>query len=326
MDVFKLAMRAACRSRKLGQLFIVLSLGAMLTGCGEFAEWIAVRLFYHEAVLARGRVYRDLYYWSGSLGGESRHRLDFYVPEGKAWPIMIFVHGGGWRRGDKALEFGGADPYGNIGRFYAARGIGVAVLNYRLQPAVTWREQVTDVTQALAWVFRNAERFGGDRRAIFVSGHSSGAQLAARAALDRPALERFRLPPGVPCGVIAVSGAPFDISDEKSYELGTAPERYDRNFRAGESGNRWKYEASAVNFVTPAAPPFLLLHGRWEPRGLKRQNQVMFQALQNAGVPSELVVTPWDGHFVIVAALSAPDSAASAAILDFIRKTRCQRS
>jgi acetyl esterase/lipase len=311
------------RRRNITAVVIALCCGFALVGCGRSAEWIAVRLFYREAVLTGAQVYKDLNYWLAPSADPRKHRLDFYVPEGSGWPVLIFLHGGGWRGGDKALEFGSADPYGNIGRFYAARGIGVAVANYRLQPAVGWQEQVRDVAQALAWVYGHADHYGANKRAIFVSGHSSGAQLAARAALDHKALRELGLPPYVPCGVIAVSGAPFDIADSRTYELGTNPVLYERAFRAGEDGERWKYEASAVNFVTSAAPPFLLLHGGREPKGLKRQNQVMYEALKAAGVPSQLVVTPWDGHFLIVAALSHPERMASAVILDFIRQTPC---
>lgn len=312
------------RLRNIAKVVIALTSTFAFAGCGGFGEWIAVRLFYREAVLARAKVFKDLSYWAGTpVVDQRKHRLDFYVPAGTGWPILIFVHGGRWRRGDKALKLGDADPYGNIGRFYASRGIGVAVVNYRLQPAVTWRDQVKDVARSLAWVHGHADDYGADKRAIFISGHSSGAQLAARAALDRETLSELRLPPRVPCGVISVSGAPFDISDSETYALGTKPRLYERHFRAGESGDRWKYEASAVNFVTPSAPPFLLLHGRWEPRGLKRQNQVMHEALKAAGVASQLVVTPWEEHFLIVAALSHPERVASTAILDFIRKTEC---
>jgi arylformamidase len=309
--------------RNIAKIVIALTSTLALGGCGGFAEWIAIRLFYREAVLARAEVFKDLNYWDGLPADQRKHRLDFYVPEGTGWPILIFVHGGGWRGGDKALQFGGADPYSNIGRFYAARGIGVAVVNYRLQPAVTWRDQVKDVARSLAWVHGHADDYSANKRAIFISGHSSGAQLAARAALDQESLRELRLPPHVPCGVIAVSGAPFDISDSETYALGTNPALYERHFRAGESGDRWKYEASAVNLITPSAPPFLLLHGRWEAKGLKRQNQVMYEALKAAGVASQLVVTPWEEHFLIVAALSHPERVASTAILDFIRTTEC---
>ena len=120
-----------------------------------------------------------------------------------------------------------------------------------------------------------------------------------------------------------MSGAPFDLADEKTDERGTAPSLFEKRFRAGDVGDRWKYEASSVNRVTPSAPPFLLLHGRWETKGLKRQNQLMYRVLIAAGVPSQLIITPWEGHSLIVAALSHPDKMASTVILDFIRGTKC---
>lgn len=252
-----------------------------------------------------------------------KRRLDFYVPKGNGWPVFIFVHGGGWRSGDKGLKFGGADPYGNIGRFYAARGIGVAVINYRLQPTVTWREQILDVARAMTWVQRHAGDYGADKHAVFLFGHSSGAYLAARTALDRELLLKLGLGPGSLCGVIAVSGAPYDIADEKTYELGTDPVLFARPFQSDDGEERWKYDASPLYFVAPGAPPFLLLHGRWETRGLKRQNQLMHEALRKAGVSSRLVATPWDGHFLIVASLSHPDREASAEVLEFTRTTKC---
>jgi acetyl esterase/lipase len=236
---------------------------------------------------------------------------------------MVFVHGGSWRSGDKEIIFGGVDPYGNIGRFYAARGIGVAVINYRLQPSVTWREQLIDVARAMAWIHENADDYGADTRAVFLFGHSSGAHLAARAALDRQLLQQVGVRPGIPCGVIAASGAPYDIADEKTYELGTNPAIFERPFRGTDANNRWKYDASPLHLVTSAAPPFLLLHGAWETKGLKRQNQIMHSALQAAGVPSRSTETTWDGHFIMIASLSRPNSEASAEVLEFIRTTKC---
>ena len=115
-----------------------------------------------------------------------------------------------------------------------------------------------------------------------------------------------------------MSGAPFDLADEK-----TESSRFEKYFRAGDIGERWKHEASSVNLVTRSTPPFLLLHGRWEPKGIKRQNQLMHQALTAAGVQRRLVVTPWEGHSLMVPALSHPKKMASKAILDFIRGARC---
>lgn len=304
--------------RNVTKVVIALFCTVSLAGCGGFAERVAVSLFYRKAVLPPDQVYKDLNYWAGPETDPRKHRLDLYVPEDSGWPVLIFVHGGNWKSGDKGLKFGDVDPYGNIGRFYAAQGIGVAIVNYRLQPAVTWYEQVKDIARALAWVYEHAADYGGNTRAIFISGHSSGAQLATRAVLDQESLQEVGLSPRALCGVIPVSGAPFDLADEKTDSF-----RFEKHFRAGHTGERWKYEASSVNLVTHSTPPFLLLHGRWEPKGLKRQNQLMHQALTAAGVQSRLVVTPWEGHSLMVPALSHPNKMASTAILDFIRGARC---
>jgi acetyl esterase/lipase len=302
---------------------IVFLITPTLAACSGSGEWLVVHLFYREAVLPPEQVFKELSYWIGPDADRRKHRLDFYVPYGRDWPVLVFVHGGGWKTGDKSLKFGSADPYGNIGRFYAAHGIGVAVINYRLQPAATWREQVKDVARAVAWVHERADDYGANRRAIFLFGHSSGAQLATRAALDRQLFREMGLSPAAVCGVIAVSGAPYDIADEKTYDLGTGPALYEKRFRAGDRGDQWKHEASSVNLVTASAPPFLLLHGYWEPKGLQRQNQLMYQALTKAGVRTRLVVAPWEGHFLIVAALSHPGRMGSAVILNFIHSTKC---
>ena len=81
---------------------------------------------------------RDLCYTSAAPCDSARHTLDLYRPASSSWPVIIFVHGGNWDNGDKNYRAGGADIYANIGRFFASRGIGVAVINYRLQPAVAW--------------------------------------------------------------------------------------------------------------------------------------------------------------------------------------------
>ncbi|HEU0075769.1 MAG TPA: alpha/beta hydrolase fold domain-containing protein [Dehalococcoidia bacterium] len=106
------------------------------------------------------RVLTDLPYRDGSAN--AKHRLDLFLPVGEGWPLLLFFHGGGWTAGNKAMVVAGADVYGNIGRFLASSGIGAAVVSYRLQPAVTWREQVADVAAAVAWVHDHAASYGGD--------------------------------------------------------------------------------------------------------------------------------------------------------------------
>src|SRR5437762_2655167 len=195
-------------------------------------------LLYKPVALPERQVLRDISYHTESQ--DKKHRLDLFIPDGTDWPIMIFVHGGGLASGDKSLRVGGDDVYGNIGRFYASEGIGVAVINYRLQPRVTWREQIEDVARATAWVFANAEEYGGDPNRLFIAGHSAGAHLAARTALDSKALGQFGFSPCIINGAIAVSGAGFDLADEQTYQLGHKLRRYAARFRCGDPTDDWK--------------------------------------------------------------------------------------
>lgn len=309
----------------IGKAIVLLLAITSAAGCSEFAERLAVQLVYREAPLSAEQVHKNLAYWSGPGADSRRHRLDLYAPAKRGWPGVVFVHGGNWRSGDKDLTFGGVDPYGNIGRFYAARGIGVAVINYRLQPAVDWRDQVLDVARAAAWLSIHGPTYGAHSRAIFLFGHSAGGHLVARAGLDQKVLDSVRLPAGLLCGVIAASGAPYDIADQRTYELGTRRRIFERPFRGDDRGEQWQYDASPRYHVTSSAPPFLLLYGRWETRGLKRQNELMHRELTAGRIAARLVQTPWDGHYVMVAALSRADRVASAEVIDFIRTANCPR-
>ncbi len=157
----------------------------LLIGCSAVVR-VGVRPFYWPAALdpAAGEVLRDLRYRDDRDADAEKHRLDLYRPQQAGWPVMVFAHGGGLNKGDKDLRVGGYDIYGNIGRFYAAHGIGVAVINYRLQPEVRWPEQADDVAASVAWAVRHAPQHGGDGR-VFLAGHSVGAWLVALVARGR---------------------------------------------------------------------------------------------------------------------------------------------
>jgi acetyl esterase/lipase len=273
-------------------------------------------VLYKPAPLPDHRVKRDISYRHRS--DDPKHRLDLFLPEGTDWPVLLFIHGGGLACGDKALRVCGADVYGNIGRFYASRGIGVAVISYRLQPKVTWREQVQDVAHATAWIYSHIGSYGGDSSQVFISGHSAGAHLAARVALDPQPLAELGLSPGLFSGVIAVSGAAYDLADTMTYDLGQKLRHYEMRFRRGDATEKWKKEASPITYVAPGAPPFLILYGEREFRSLKRQSQLLHEALQRHRVSSRVVVVPGQNHCRIVLTLSRPDKISAPAILRFM--------
>lgn len=286
-----------------------------------YSTYLAVRragvaFLYKPTPLGDCQVVPDINYCSDCTG--QKHRLDLYLPPKRDWPMFIFVHGGALNSGDKCLRVCGADVYGNIGRFYASHGIGVALINYRLQPQVTWREQVEDVARATAWMYTHAQNYGGDCSRLFIGGHSAGAQLAARVALDANFLCQLGLSPTIVQGVIAIAGAGFDLTDAKTYELGRNLHLYESRFRCGDPTNRWKTEASPISFVAPGAPPFLIVYSRGETRALQRQSDLLHAALRRNQVESELLVIPGENHCRIVLALSRADKLAAPAILRFI--------
>ncbi len=277
-----------------------------------------VKVLYKPAPLGECQMVPDIRYCEDCDG--RKHRLDLYLPPTANWPIFMFVHGGSLISGDKCLRVCGADVYGNIGRFYASRGIGVAVINYRLQPQVTWREQVEDVARATAWLYTHAGNYGGDCSRLFIGGHSAGAQLAARVALDPSILEPHGLSPAIVKGVIAASGAGFDLRDEKTYELGRNLHLYEARFRGDDPGEQWKTDASPIPCITPSAPPFLVMHCEGDPKALQRQSKLLHAALTEKGIESQLVILPGENHCRMVLALSRADKLAGAAIRSFIQR------
>src|SRR6266850_6787199 len=104
-------------------------------------------------------VVKDVAYYDGPDAHDKKHRLDLYLPKDCAdFPVLFFVHGGAWRHGDKNF-FG---VYAKLGKYWAARGIGSVVTNYRLSPSVQHPEHIKDVARAFAWTVRNISKYHGN--------------------------------------------------------------------------------------------------------------------------------------------------------------------
>ncbi len=120
-------------------------------------------------------VERDVVY-----GPDARHRMDiFYPPQANtaARPVIIFVHGGGFVRGDK----GAADAafYSNVGAWAVRSGLLAVTLNYRLAPGARWPAGPEDLALALDWLAKDVRKFGGDSGRLFLIGQSAGAAHVA---------------------------------------------------------------------------------------------------------------------------------------------------
>src|SRR5438270_10644137 len=130
---------------------------------------------------------KDIAYDDAKDADPVRHKLDLYLPKGhKDFPVLMFVHGGAWTSGNKNL-------YGPLGQRFAANGIGTAIINYRLSPAVQHPAHAQDVAKAFAWTHKNIGKHGGRADQIFISGHSAGGHLVALLATDESYLKAHKL-------------------------------------------------------------------------------------------------------------------------------------
>ncbi|WP_421954300.1 alpha/beta hydrolase [Polaromonas sp.] len=117
-----------------------------------------------------------------AYGTHARHKLDVYrQPNIRNAPVIVFVHGGAFVRGDKD-----ANPqiYGNLPRYFARHGCVGINMEYRLAPEAAYPEGTQDVAQAMEWVRSHAQAFGGDPARIFLAGHSAGGAHAAAYVCD----------------------------------------------------------------------------------------------------------------------------------------------
>lgn len=116
-------------------------------------------------------------------GPDDRHRLDLYGSPRSPAPVILFVHGGGFRVGDKAAD---GWPNAAVGRWAAQQGFLGAVMNYRLAPRHTWPAGGEDVLGAIDWLTANVAGYGGDPDRILLVGTSAGAVHVATALQLRP--------------------------------------------------------------------------------------------------------------------------------------------
>jgi acetyl esterase/lipase len=172
-----------------------------------------------------------------SYGEAGAHnRLDLYRHRSRppACPTLVYLHGGAFRHGSKKR---GAQPL--IYRL-ASQGWVCISANYRLSPAATFPDHLTDVKKVIAWVRRHGPRYGADAEIVVVAGSSAGGHLAALAALtaNDPAFQ-----PGFERVDTAVTAA---------IALGGY---------FGPVDTRLRRPSSPVAYVGAHAPPFFIAHG-----------------------------------------------------------------
>jgi arylformamidase len=246
--------------------------------------------------------------------------LDIYKPKSSSTnaqqtnkPVVVMIHGGGWRTGDKGNVSQGRQK----ASFFTGHGFVYVSVNYRLSPAVQHPAHVEDVAKALAWIFDHIANYGGDPKRIFLMGHSAGAHLAALVTADEDYLNKLGKSPAMLSGVILLDSAGYDIPrnlDDFSDSPLPRP-IYEGAF--GKDRQTW-IQASPVQYVKPGKilPPFLVFHTDRKPsEAISRE---FVGALQKAKTPAAAVLAKGKSHRTINRDIGMPEDGPSGLILDFL--------
>jgi len=206
------------------------------------------------------------------FGSHQRQRVDIYEPEGvvEPLPLILFVHGGGWRTGDNKYVQGKPAFYNEKDYFFASTG-------YRLLPDHPVEDQAADIGAALQALVGQASSIGFDPSRVVIMGHSSGAHLAALVASDpKYAGEAF----GSIRGAVLLDSAGYDVVQHlEDADFGTK-RVYEEAFGYGEERQR---ALSPITHVgAPDAPNWLALYVG-EREATKTQAQSFVNALVEAG-------------------------------------------
>ncbi len=191
-----------------------------------------------------GEVLRDVRYGTGQY-----QRMDVYLPKDgpDGAPVIFFVHGGGWRFGDKT----NSSVIGNKARHWTSEGYVFISANSRLLPEAGPLEQADDVADAIAFAQKHADEWGANPALFILMGHSSGAHLVSLVSVQPDMLKQRGGQPVL--ATVALDGASYDITQIMRY-------RHDRFFDYvfGDQPDLWQ-ELSPLDQVSQGAAPMLLV-------------------------------------------------------------------
>lgn len=229
--------------------------------------------------------------------GEQALKLDLYLPGHslKKFPVVIWIHGGGWREGKKE----GA-PILPLLSF----GFAVASIEYRLSGQAPFPAQIEDVKAAIRWIRAHASEYRLDSENFGVIGHSAGGHLASLAGTTG-------------------TGSVFDVGDNLGFsskvqavctmsgpsDLVTMFDGANDHRRSALEGllggslskmKKLAESASPINYVGPGLPSFMFIHGADDQVVPLQQAKAMIQKLEQAGATPKSIILSQTGHDVFV--------------------------
>jgi arylformamidase len=215
-----------------------------------------------------------------SYGPTEIEKLDIYKTTRWNAPIRIFLHGGAWRGGSAKDSAYPAEMFVAAGAHYIAVDfVSVGDVSGNLMP------MADQVRRAVAWVYKNAARFGGDPNRLYLSGHSSGAHLAG-VVLVTDWQRNFNLPPDIVKGGVLMSGM---------YDL--RPVRLSKRSEYVKFTDEMEQALSSQRHLDNLNTPLILAHGTLESPEFQRQTREFAAAVKAAGKPVQIIVAEGYNHF-----------------------------
>jgi acetyl esterase/lipase len=247
---------------------------------------------------------RDLRY-----GPDERHRLDIFKPKrrsNEALPVLVFVHGGGFVRGDKSRP--DSPFYDNVGVWAVRHGMIGVTMTYRLAPAHRAPAGSEDVSAALRWLSENIGERGGDAQRIFVMGQSAGAAhvagfIARELADPKPGWR--------PAGAILISGL-YDTATMEKNEFfeayfGKDPEVY--------------LQHSSLERLARTSVPLMVAIAEFDPPDFLRQGMLLLDTcLRNWQQLPRFVQLAGHNHLSTVLHLNTEEGTFSRQLQEFVQQ------
>jgi arylformamidase len=224
-----------------------------------------------------------------SYGPSTVEQLDVYRAKRPNAPIFVFIHGGAWLGGEAKNFAFPAEMFANAGAHYVALDF-IAIKD----AGDDLRVMAEQVRRGVAWVYQNAESFGGDRDRLYIGGHSSGGHLCG-IALVTDWEKDFGLPADAVKGGLCMSGIydlkPVRLSKRSSYVKFT---------------DEIEQAMSSQRHLDLLRVPIVVTYGTNETPEFQRQNRDFAAAVQTAGKPAELVEAVSFNHIEMVETLGNP--------------------
>jgi arylformamidase len=233
-----------------------------------------------------------------AYGPSEIERLDVFRCAQPNAPVNIFVHGGAWRRNRAADYAVQAELFVRAGAHYVILDfINVDEAGGSLLP------MAKQVQRAIAWVYRNAASFSGDPNRLYLTGHSSGAQLGG--CMVTTDWHKEGLPADIIKGALLLSGM-YDLK----------PVRLSKRSLYVKFTDEMEQALSAQRHLNKLATPLVLAYGTYETPEFQRQTREFFGAVQAAGKPVKLLVGKGYNHFELLETLASPYGLAGRAVLE----------